>query len=161
MNAKPSPYVTIELHTKDAPVRLEDGIDWTPIKDARPIRHMETFTVHPGALTADMVKLWEETCASFIVRGPIAISFHMDHEMRMRSGFDLYKVRGEVVTDDVNRPGHEVALSFGRVVPAHLRTKQEIIHYLRSLAHWFYLHECDERIEVDGVRTHIPHEDHG
>lgn len=107
----------------------------------------------------EALELWDKVCAGFKVKGPIAITFAIERP-RAYGGRIRY-IRGSVLTEDVNRPGHEISLSFERMLPRHMRTRDQMIRYLRTLVEWFFIHEARERMEVDGVRMFVPHEEHG
>lgn len=125
------------------------GLKWTTYADPRVRR--------AHAVTPTLFETWQAACASVKVGGPIAMRFEVQY------GYDRehIHVHGRVKTDDVNKPGEEVDLSFVRLVPSYARERSQMIQYLRGLVLWFFSHEANERIEVDGFRVFVPDEEHG
>lgn len=154
--------VEIKLHDRDPDLVDAKPTEWTPVKDSR-VRSSHSRELGPvsfgytRATFGSTLAEWQQTCARVKTQGPIAITFEaLDGHV---PGYTY--IRGHVTTEDVNRPGYEISLEFQRVAPSYCRDDAARVQYLRELVCWFFVHEANERIEVDGARPFVPHEEHG
>jgi hypothetical protein len=94
---------------------------------------------------------WQDFCCAWEVKGPIGV--YVVAERRGNSVAII--VRGRSI--DATIPGAPIDLNIEVLAPS-AEPDENSNRWMRALLRWFYCHELDEFIHVDGVRIFDPHD---
>lgn len=91
---------------------------------------------------------WSTIVRSFRVSGAMPMSFSVTDNV-----LTAEMTVPDTMTDEL------ITISNTWELPR-LTEPQAMLLFLRSVVHWFYRHEADEQITVNGVRVYYPEQEH-